>query len=106
MGQKLLHQLPVVFRAHLLGDEHAACLQHPGNFRRGKVPVAVDHQVKASVLKGQRPRRAGLTKVDAQGREGFPAQRHIGRIGLGGGGEGMGMPKGQEKLAPAGVQIQ
>ena len=68
--------------------------------------MAVEHQIKAPVRKGERAASVRLPKINAQGQERFPAEGRVGRIALRGGREGMGMAQGQEKFPAAGVHVQ
>ena len=47
-----LYQLPVIFRAYLLGDEQSARLQHPMDLTGIEIPMTVDHHIKGCIRKG------------------------------------------------------
>lgn len=48
-----LHQLPVIFGSHLLGNEQPTKFQHSVNLFRIEIPMTVDHHIKGAIVKGQ-----------------------------------------------------
>ena len=94
-GQQQLREFPVVELPHLLGDEQPAGLQDPPDLGWIIGFVAVDHQIEGLV----RQRQGGIVRHRCDGESQrlqlLPAQKHVGRIGFGHGGERGRMPQRQ-----------
>ena len=105
-GQNQLHQLPIVVLTYLLGEKDTAGFENTKDFGRIKAAVAIEHQIKGVVGKGQGTVGGCSLEINAQRQENLFAQLHIGRIVFNGGGQMMRVMQRQQKFAAAGVHIQ
>ncbi len=92
--------------AHLLGDVAAARLEDAAHLGRVEGFVAVNHQIEASVWKGQGVVRNAGDHADAQRLQPGAGDGHVGRVVLGGPGVRRQRRQRGQVLAAARAQVQ